>query len=212
MTGLISRSPSSPRCNADTSSASGSSIEQLAALMNRPDPPTAVIGSTAAARDATDIRRRTAHDDRLGKLTRTVLPDGSTCYGLQTDLVRSTVAKVLGAPRPAFVERGAATNSPYLELVGTKDQEIAAAMAYAAQRWGNDEVIIHVGGRHTAKIVEHAVAQGLNVANRDSYIQSLVAQERARQADPTARRLRTASAADTIAVIERATSASHRSR
>jgi hypothetical protein len=122
------------------------------------------------------------------------------------------VAKVLGAPRPAFVERGAATNSPYLELVGTKDHEIAAAMAYAAQRWGNDEIIIHVGGRHTAKIVEHAIAHGLNVANRDSYIKSLVAQECARQADPAIRRFRNGVGTKAIAVIERAPSAAQRSR
>jgi hypothetical protein len=85
-------------------------------------------------------------------------------------------------------------------------------MAFAAQLWGNDEIVIHVGGRHTAKIIEHAVAKGLNIANPDAYIQSLVAQERGRQADPVVRRFRARSSASPVAVIERASSAPHRSR
>ena len=164
------------------------------------------------ARGLTEIGQGIVHDGHLAKFVRTPLPGGDASYGLRSDLVRSTVAKVLGAPRPAFVERGAATTSPYLELVGTKDHEIAAAMAFAAHRWGNDEIIIHVGGRQTAKIIEHAVGQGLNVANRDSYIQSLVAQERARLADPAIRRFSNGASAKTIAVIERAPSTAQRSR
>lgn len=190
----------------------GKLIEQLAAVMNRPDAPAAAVGSPAPAREMADVVHGVAHDSPGGKLTRTVLPDGSVSYGLGTDVVRSAVAKLLGAPRPAFVERGAATSSPYLEIVGTKDQEIAAAMAHAAKRWGNDEILIHAGGRHTAKIVEHAVAHGLNVANRDSYIQYLVARERDRQANPLTRRFQADGARKNIAVIERAPSAPQRSR
>jgi hypothetical protein len=180
--------------------------------MSRPNPPTAAIGSPAPARDAaaTGYGHAMNRNDRLGRLTRTLLADGSAAYALHTDRVRSTVARLLGPPAPAFVERGAATTSPYLELVGTKDHEIAAAMPFAAQRWGNDDVIIHVGGRHTAKIIEHAVANGLNVANRDAYIQWLVARERKRQVDPLRRRA--GAAADPIAVVERAPAAPHRSR
>jgi hypothetical protein len=128
----------------------GKLIEQRAAVMNRPNPPTAAIGSPAPAREPAvdNFGCRVWNDERLGKLTRTVLSDGSTSYGLRTDVVRSAVAKVLGAPLPAFVERGAATNSPYLEVVGTKDREIAAAMASAAQRWGNDERARSVSALH----------------------------------------------------------------
>jgi len=192
----------------------GKLIEQLTAVMNRPDPPAAAIGSPAPVHDAArpNVSRGTDDRERFAHLVRTPLTGGDASFRLPTDPVRSTVAKVLGAPRPAFVERGAATNSSYLELVGTKDREIAAAMAYAAERWGNDEIIIHVGGRHTEKIIEQAVAHGLNVANRDSYIQSLVTRERARQADPAVQRRRAGTAAETIAVIERAAPAPQRAR
>jgi hypothetical protein len=192
----------------------GRLIEQLAAVMSRQNPPTAAIGSPATAHAGTqdDVDRAVIRYERSGKLTRTLLADGSVGYTLGTDLVRSTVARFLGEPSPAFIERGAAMKAPYLEILGTKDHEIAAAMAFAAQRWGKDEIVIHVGGRHTSKIIGHAVAQGLNIANPDAYVQSLVAQERARRADPAARRFCAASTAGPVAVIEQASSAPHRSR
>ena len=179
----------------------GKLIEQLTAVMSGPIPPTAAIGSPAPA-SGIKGSRHDMRDERLDKLVRTRMPGGDISYGFRTDAVRSTVAKVLGASRPAFVERAAESTSPYLELVGTNDREIATAIAFAAERCGNDEIIIHVSGRHTAKIIEHAVAQGLNIANRDSYIQALVAQERARQSISPAERGRSTSAASTIAVIE----------
>jgi len=72
--------------------------------------------------------------------------------------------------------------SASIEIVGKNDREIIAAMKFAAEHWRTDEVIIRVYGKHARRVIEHAVAHNLNIANRDHYIQSLVSAARERLA------------------------------
>jgi len=79
-------------------------------------------------------------------------------------------------------------------------------MLFARKRWGDDEVILHVGDKHRDKVIEHAVRAGLNIANRDAEVQKFVAAERERQANPLTKD-RSAFERDNFPLLERVSDA-----
>jgi hypothetical protein len=123
----------------------------------------------------------------LGKLQRVTLANGDHSYALPMDALRSATASMLRLPREAFVHVAPESDRDQIKIIGTSDRQLFAAMAFARKRWGDDEIIIHVGDKHREKVIEQAVRAGLNIANRDQQIQALVVKVRERQANAIAK-------------------------
>jgi hypothetical protein len=132
-------------------------------------------------RERPNADRAIEHEITVGNLAARRLHNGDVAYTIPGDTIR-TAGGILGTPE-AFVERGLRTKSPYLEITGASDRQLAAAMAHAARRWEGDDVVIHAEGRHEARVIRHAVAAGLNIVNDDARVQKLVTAERERQAN-----------------------------
>jgi len=87
----------------------GTIVDQLTIIMRRLDAPTGVVNSPAAevllsgCPHMYDIQR----EMQLASLVRKTLGDGAVSDSLPTNLLRSIVAKLLGASRTAFVHYGA---------------------------------------------------------------------------------------------------------
>ncbi len=150
----------------------GTIVEQLTTIMRQPDTLNEPAGEVP-------LNGYTcAHDIKPGvpleALVRRTLPSGAVAYGMPTNLLRWIVAKFAGGNRIAFVHDRPESRSASIEIVGKNDRPIAAAMNFAAKCWGTEEVIIHVDGKDARRFIEHAVAQKLNVAICDPYIESLV--------------------------------------
>jgi hypothetical protein len=112
----------------------GKVAEQLEALMQRTGESNAAFGATESVQPREDKPRR--------GLTREPLRNGDAGYHLVADFLRSTVGRISRRPRLAFVVRSAENGSPYLKLIGTKDHELAVAVAFAVERWEHFEIII----------------------------------------------------------------------
>ena len=165
-------------------------IEKLSRVVRAADGPTAAIGSPTAPAS----ERQTAFDQavqreiELGKLERTILPNGHVTYRLPMNSVRNLGYEIVGK-RTAFIDRGG-----HIEVSGTGSDHLRAATLHASRKWGNEPVVIYADGKHLDAVIEHAVRAGLNIANEHPAIVAKVAAERKRQADPLGRE-RTASSA-----------------
>jgi len=189
--------------------------KMLAAVMHQPNPPRAAIGSASPPRpdlDTAQIAEDVARIHDVSKLKKTQLENGDVSYSLPKDNVRSVVAEAIGYDREAFRECGIRSASPHLEVVGLSDRQIAAAMAFAKQRWNGDGVIIHAEGEHRDRIITHAVRANLNVdTSRDPAMAALVTKERERQANPLTRD-RTEHERLNVPLLERVPAAQSRAR
>jgi hypothetical protein len=158
------------------------------ALKRNPQAVAAIGGTPARQKDSAQTHDPIAIDRavELGKLSKRRLPDGGIAYSIP--LAMDTLKYELSQGRDAFIERGLTTAHPHLEVIGTGDHHLEAAMKQAAHRWGND-VVIHFDplGKDAARIVRKAVEQGLNLRNRDPRIRVMVQAERERQQNPLTR-------------------------
>lgn len=163
-------------------------IEKLSRVVRAADGPTAAIGSPAApaAERQTAFDQAVQREIELGKLERTILPNGHVTYRLPMNSVRNLGYELVGK-RTAFIDRGG-----HLEVSGTGSDHLRAATLHASRKWGNEPVVIYADGKHLDAVIEHAVRAGLNIANEHPAIVAKVAAERKRQAEPLGRE-RTAS-------------------
>jgi hypothetical protein len=160
--------------------------ETLAKAMASRNAPAAAISSPMPERkdfeqfvDAAIAQRR---------LHKTVLANGDISYSLPIENPWDVVAATV-SDREAFVEHGPTlTGAPaHIEITSDTERAILASMIHAKAKWGDDAIIIHANEKHAERVVKHAVAQGLTIANKDPRILELVAIERERQASPLAR-------------------------
>jgi hypothetical protein len=122
----------------------------------------------------------------LKQLKKTTLENGDAIeYRFPLTHIRSLPYQLTDGPA-AFTERGILKGQPHIEIMGGSDHHISMAMKHAARRWDGQDVKIHINpeSKHAAKVIEHAVREGLNVVNQDPRIQALVIAERERQANP----------------------------
>jgi sarcosine oxidase gamma subunit len=64
-----------------------------------------------------------------------------------------------------YTSEAAGTRSASIEIVGKNDCEILGAVNFAAKHWSTDEVSIHIDGEDARRVIEHAFAHNLNIAN-----------------------------------------------
>ncbi len=120
-------------------------------------------------------------EEIYGKLKVRLEKNGDTVFSLPLDVVRDPF-KLSGESREAFREVGKGYTQQ-IQVTGTGDRQIRAAMEYAKIRWNGDPITIRVGDEHAEKIVKHAVAANVNIdTSRDPKLAELVAEERKRQA------------------------------
>lgn len=156
-------------------------IEQISKSIEKSGAVAAVAPAKEVDVEQDAIGRRYAVErdiaDRNLRVTR--LPSGDVAYSIPGDVLR-TANGALGS-HYAFVERGTRTKSPFIEIAGSSDRQIEAAVTYAARRWAGEDVVIHAEGKDERRVIEHAVRAGLNIVNDDPRVKSLVADEKARQ-------------------------------
>jgi hypothetical protein len=169
-------------------------VADLAKVMSRRDAPAAAVSSPIpqSATQRKDFDDWLDQATVLKRLKCTTLPNGDRSFSLPTEGLRDMVAATV-SDREAFIDRGPSLvgGASHLEITSSSDRAISYAMTYALAKWGNDPILIHVhasaSDKHVARIVEHAVAQGLTVANSEPHIQAMVASARERQNNPLAR-------------------------
>lgn len=154
-------------------------IEKLTRVVRAADGPTAAIGSASAP--AAELDRAVQREIELGKLERTIHPDGHVSYRLPLNSVRNLGYELVGK-RDAFVDRGG-----HIEVSAAGSGHVRAATLHAARKWGNEPVVIYAEGKHLDAVIEHAVRAGLNIVNEHPTIVAKVAAERERQASPLGR-------------------------
>jgi hypothetical protein len=161
---------------------------QLAEVMAGPKPPVAAIASPSPAGGGVDLEKLAADVSlvqEVGRLKRRLLDNGDISYQLPVKDVASAASAIFVGDQEAFVEKSRG-GIDRLEISGSSDRKIAAAMAFAKAKWGGDDVLIRVGDQHQARIIRHAVAAGLSIANTEPEIVKAVALERERQMRPPA--------------------------
>ena len=115
-----------------------------------------------------------------GKLKVRLEKNGDSVFSLPLDVVRDPF-KISGDSREAFREVGKGY-AQQIQVTGTSDRQIRAAMEYAKIRWNGDPITIRVGDDHAERIVKHAVAANVNIdTSHDPRLAELVAAERKRQ-------------------------------
>jgi hypothetical protein len=165
-------------------------VADLAKVMSRRDAPAAAV-SSPIPQSATQRANFDSWFDQATALKRlkfTTLENGDRSFSLPIEGLRDMVAATV-SDREAFIDRGPSLvgGASHLEMTNDSERAMVAVMIYAKAKWGDDAILIHAGDKHVAKIVEHAVAQGLTVANREPHIQAMVASARERQNNPLAR-------------------------
>ncbi len=161
-------------------------VEQLAAVMAQAHRPVAAVGSASEPQrtDSERIATEVARSCWMDHLKREVLKNGDVSYSLPMDTLRDHLSNLAGFDREAFRECNPLSSRTHIEVIGTSDRHLTAAMEFAKRKWGDSGVIIHVDDQHRGKIIEHAVRAGLTIANQNPEIQKLVAAERERQLNP----------------------------
>lgn len=154
--------------------------EKIATLTAVPPAATLPI-PPSRARPPEEIAADVSAKQEYGKLKVRLEKNGDAVFSLPLDVVRDPL-KISGDSREAFRETGK-SYAQQIQVTGTGDRQIRAAMQYAAIRWGGDPITIRVGDKHADKIVKHAVAANVNIdTSRDPRLAELVAAERQRQA------------------------------
>lgn len=155
--------------------------------------PTPPLSSRARAPE--EIAGDVSAQQVYGKLKVRLEKNGDAVFSLPLDVVRDPL-KISGDSREAFRETGK-SYAQQIQVTGTGDRQIRAAMEYAKMRWGGDPIAIRVGDKHAEKIVKHAVAANVNIdTSRDPRLAALVAEEHQRQAVQIGKK-------EDVAVLER---------
>ncbi len=128
-----------------------------------------------------EIASEVSAEEIYGKLKVRLEKNGDTVFSLPLDVVRDPF-RLSADSREAFREVGKGY-AQQIQVTGSSDRQIRAAMEYAKIRWNGDPITIRVGDEHAPKIVKHAVAANVNIdTSRDPRLAELVAEERKRQA------------------------------
>jgi hypothetical protein len=165
-------------------------VADLAKVMSRRDAPAAAVSSPIpqSATQRENFDKWFGQATALKRLKVTTLENGDRSVSLPIDGLSDIIAATV-SDREAFIDRAPSLvgGASHLEMMRSDERSISYVMTYALAKWGNDPIIIHAGDKHVERIVEHAVAQGLTVANTEPHIQALVASARERQNNPLAR-------------------------